>query len=125
MIPIHETARDGFTVSTDPARLDMALVHRILSTESYWAQGRSFDQIARAFAHSLPFGLYAPDRSLVGWARVITDYTTFAYLARCLGAGEPSRPGPVEIPGRGDHGASGSAEFAPLYPVHPRCPRAL
>ena len=82
MIPIHETTRDdGFTVSTDPARLDMRLIHRVLSTESYWAEGRSFDQIARAFAHSLGIGLYAPDGALVGWARVISDYTTFAYLA--------------------------------------------
>jgi N-acetylglutamate synthase-like GNAT family acetyltransferase len=81
MIALFETSRDGFTVSTDPARLDMDLIHRTLSTESYWARGRSFDQIARAFAHSLPFGLYAPDGDLAGWARVVTDHATFAYLA--------------------------------------------
>ncbi|HEV2676494.1 MAG TPA: GNAT family N-acetyltransferase [Aliidongia sp.] len=81
MIAPFETTRDGFTISTDPARLDMDLIHRTLSTESYWAQGRSFQQVSRAFAHSLPFGVHTPDGTLVGWARVITDYTTFAYLA--------------------------------------------
>lgn len=81
MIALFETSRDGFTVSTDPARLDMDLIHRTLSTESYWARGRSFDQVARAFAHSLPFGVYAPDGALVGWARVVSDFATFAYLS--------------------------------------------
>jgi GNAT superfamily N-acetyltransferase len=78
---LYEATRDGFTISTDRARLDMALVHRELSTKSYWAEGRSFEQIARAFAHSLPFGLYAPDGALVGWARVVSDFATFAYIA--------------------------------------------
>ena len=81
MIALFETTRDGFTVSTDPERLDMDLIHRTLSTESYWAAGRSFDQVARAFTHSLPFGLYAADDGLAGWARVVTDHATFAYLA--------------------------------------------
>jgi GNAT superfamily N-acetyltransferase len=81
MTTVFETTRDGFTISTDPARLDLALVHRVLSSESYWAEGRSFEQVARAFAHSLPFGLYAPDGTLVGWSRVVSDYVTFAYIA--------------------------------------------
>ena len=81
MIELYELTRDGFTVNTDPARLDMDLIHRTLSTESYWAAGRRFDQVARAFAHSLPFGLYGPDGAMAGWARIVTDYATFAYLA--------------------------------------------
>ena len=81
MFELFECTRDGFIVSTDPARLDMDLIHRTLSSESYWAAGRSFEQIARAFAHSLPFGLYGPDGAPAGWARIVTDYTTFAYLA--------------------------------------------
>ena len=76
-----EAARDGFTISTDPARLDLGLIHHTLSTESYWAKGRSFEAVARSFAHSLPFGIYAPDGALVGWARVVTDFVTFAYIA--------------------------------------------
>ncbi|HLZ67080.1 MAG TPA: GNAT family N-acetyltransferase [Aliidongia sp.] len=81
MIELFEMTRDGFTVSTDPARLDMDLIHRTLATESYWAEGRPFDKVARSFAHSLPFGVYAPDGALVGWARVITDYATYAYIS--------------------------------------------
>lgn len=81
MIALYETTQNGFTISTDRARLDMDLIHRTLSTDSYWAAGRSFDKVARAWAHSLPFGIYAPDGALVGWARVVTDHATFAYLA--------------------------------------------
>jgi len=81
MDEIFEISRDGFTISTDPARLDLDLIDRMLSTESYWAEGRSRDLTERAFAGSLPFGIYAADGALVGWARVITDRATFAYLA--------------------------------------------
>ena len=66
---LFEVTRDGFTVSTDPGRLDLALIHRVMSTEAYWAEGRPFEVVARSFAHSLPFGVYAPDGALVGWAR--------------------------------------------------------
>ena len=81
MFALFEATRDGFTISTDPARLDMDLIHRTLSTDSYWAKGRTFDRVARAFEHSLPFGIYAPDGALVGWARVVTDFATYAYLS--------------------------------------------
>jgi len=81
MNEIFETSRDGFTISTDPARLNMDLIHHTLSTESYWAEGRSRDLCDRAFAGSLPFGIYAADGAQVGWARVVTDRATFAYLA--------------------------------------------
>ena len=81
MIAPFEISRDGFTINTDRARLDMDLIHRTLSSESYWAEGRAFDTIVRAFDHSLPFGLYAPDGALVGWARVISDFATYAYLS--------------------------------------------
>ncbi|GGF16099.1 N-acetyltransferase [Aliidongia dinghuensis] len=78
---LFEVTRDGFTVSTDPGRLDLALVHRVMSTEAYWAEGRPFEVVARSFAHSLPFGVYAPDGALAGWARVITDFAVHAYIA--------------------------------------------
>ncbi len=81
MVPIFETRRDGFTISTDPARLDLDLIHHTLVTDSYWAEGRPRETTVTAFAHSLPFGIYAPDGALVGWARVITDHATFAYLS--------------------------------------------
>jgi GNAT superfamily N-acetyltransferase len=76
----HEWQRDEFTVSDERARLDVAFVHEFLSTSSYWAQGREFEVVQRAVEHSLPFGLYDGARQ-IGFARVVTDYATFAWLA--------------------------------------------
>jgi GNAT superfamily N-acetyltransferase len=76
-----EWTRDGYTISDDPARLDVGTVHRYLSEESYWARGVPRDVVERSIAGSLPFGLYAADGSLVGFARVVTDRAVFAYLA--------------------------------------------
>jgi GNAT superfamily N-acetyltransferase len=73
-----ERRRDGFSVSTDPALLDLDAVHAFLST-SYWAEGIPRDLLARALRGSLCFGLYEGDRQ-VGLARAITDGATFAYL---------------------------------------------
>lgn len=74
----HEWARDGFTVSTDPARLDLGVVHGFLTT-SYWSPGISRAKVERAAAHSLVFGLYE-GAAQVGYARVVTDFTAVAYL---------------------------------------------
>jgi len=71
--------RDGFEVSDDPARLDREAVHRYLAHESYWAQEIPRATLDRAIDHSLCFGLYR-DAVLVGFARVVTDRATFAYL---------------------------------------------
>ncbi|SHI73157.1 N-acetylglutamate synthase, GNAT family [Hymenobacter daecheongensis DSM 21074] len=70
----------GFTLSTDPARLDVAAIHAYLAQESYWAKGIPRETVERAIAHSLNFGLYAPDGRLAGFARVVTDTATFAWL---------------------------------------------
>jgi ribosomal protein S18 acetylase RimI-like enzyme len=74
----REHHRDGFTVSTDPGRLDLEAIHAFLST-SYWAEGIPRELLARAIGNSLCFGLYEGARQL-GLARVITDGATFAYL---------------------------------------------
>lgn len=68
-------------ISTDPARLDVGLVHRFLSEEAYWARGRPRALTERAIAHSLCFGAYADDGAQVGFARLVTDRALFAYLA--------------------------------------------
>ena len=73
-----EPHRDGFTVSTDPARLDLDAIHSSLAT-SYWAEGIPREILERALRGSLCFGLYEGERQ-VGLARVITDAATFAYL---------------------------------------------
>ena len=75
----HEWKQGGYTISTDRARIDLKTVHSFL-TESYWAAGVPFEIVRRSIENSLAFGLYKDDRQ-VGFARVITDYATFAYLA--------------------------------------------
>jgi hypothetical protein len=74
-----EWRRDGFEVSDDPARLDLAVVHRFISKESYWAEGIPQALLARAIANSLCFGLYEGARQL-GFARMVTDRATYGYL---------------------------------------------
>jgi len=68
-----------FTISTDRERLQIDVVHKYLSEESYWATERTFEQTATAIKNSLPFGVYKGENQ-VGFARVVTDYATFAYL---------------------------------------------
>jgi GNAT superfamily N-acetyltransferase len=75
----HEWRRDDYLISTDPARLDLERIHAVLA-ESYWAKGIPFDVVERSIRHSLPFGLFHGAEQ-VGFARVITDRATFAYLA--------------------------------------------
>ncbi|WP_206504945.1 GNAT family N-acetyltransferase [Streptomyces chrestomyceticus] len=78
----------GYEVSTDADRLDLALIHHWLSTDAYWALGRPRERQDRAVAGSLNFGLYetgtadggAGRERQVGYARVVTDRTTFAWL---------------------------------------------
>jgi len=78
MQQIIETHREQFTISTDPARLDIDAIADML-TRAYWARGRTRDVIARYIQHSLTFGVYDGERQ-IGLARVVTDYTTFAWL---------------------------------------------
>jgi GNAT superfamily N-acetyltransferase len=76
--PLIEAEREGYLVSTDRSRLDLAAVHRFLST-SYWSPGLPREVLTRAVAGSLCFGLYHAGEQ-VGFARVVTDRATFAYL---------------------------------------------
>jgi GNAT superfamily N-acetyltransferase len=75
----EEWCRGEYTISTDPDRLHLDVVHGFL-TQSYWAEGISREVVQRSIAYSLPFGLYKGARQ-VGFARIITDRATFAYLA--------------------------------------------
>jgi len=76
--PVIEHTRGEYTISTDPGKLDLDVVHGYL-TQSYWAQGIPRDVVRRSIAHSIPFGLYHGGHQ-VGFARWITDHATFAYL---------------------------------------------
>jgi GNAT superfamily N-acetyltransferase len=75
-----ETALGAYLISTDRGRLDLDAIALYLSEESYWARGRSRETIVRGIENSLPFGVYK-DGAQVGFARVVTDYATFAWLA--------------------------------------------
>ena len=74
----HEWHRDGFTISTDHARLDLDAIYAFLST-SYWARGIPRDVMERSIAHALPFGIFEGERQ-VGFARVVSDHATVGYL---------------------------------------------
>ncbi|MFG2332010.1 GNAT family N-acetyltransferase [Streptomyces sp. NPDC048604] len=71
----------AYEISTDPARLDRARIHHWLSTDAYWALGRSRADQDRAVDGSLNFGAYHRETGeLAAYARVITDRATFAWL---------------------------------------------
>ena len=70
----------GYRISTDPEQLDLDVVHGFLTT-AYWSPGIPREVVERAIANSIVFGLYAPDGAQAGFARVVTDRATFAYLA--------------------------------------------
>ena len=76
----REWQRDNFSISTDRARLDVPFIHNFLSKDSYWAQGRPIETVRRSIENSLNFGLYQGEQQ-IGFARVVTDYATFAWLA--------------------------------------------
>lgn len=74
-----EARRGDLAVSTNPDRLDLEVIHDFLTNESYWAKNRTIEQTRRAIRNSLCFGVYDRERQ-VGFARVVTDYATFAYV---------------------------------------------
>ena len=69
-----------YTIDTNPEKVDAGLVYRFLSDESYWAKDRTQKEVNRSIENSLNFGVYKKD-AMVGFARVVTDYVAFAYLA--------------------------------------------
>lgn len=74
-----------YTISTANSRLDVPLIHTYLSKTSYWAQGRTLEVVQRSIDNSFCFGLYkttaGTNEQLIGFARVVTDFATFAWLA--------------------------------------------
>ena len=75
----HDWQRGEYTVSTDRTRLDLEVIHGFL-VDCYWASGITRERVERSILHSLCFGLYR-EASQIGFQRVITDRSTFAYLA--------------------------------------------
>ena len=78
---MHCSWRQGeFEISTDSSKVDLALVHEFL-TNSYWAKGIPLETVTRSIENSLCFGIYEGAGRQVGFARVVSDRATFAYLA--------------------------------------------
>lgn len=75
----YEWQNGEFTISTDSDRLQIEAIHKFLSEESYWANKRTKEQTITAIKNSLPFGVYKSENQ-IGFARIVTDYATFAYL---------------------------------------------
>jgi GNAT superfamily N-acetyltransferase len=77
---VLECTRNGYTISTDKSRLDVPAIHDFLTNSSYWARNVPLSTVQKSIENSLCFGIYAGETQ-VGFARVITDYAVFAYLA--------------------------------------------
>lgn len=93
-------------ITTEPAELDVPLIHRFLSEESAWARGIPLATVQESIRHSLNFGLFA-GAGQVAYARVVTDYSTFAYL--------------VDVFVLAEHRGKGySAELMAAVMAHPR-----
>jgi GNAT superfamily N-acetyltransferase len=71
--------RDDYEIDDDPSRLDISAIHAFLAHEAYWSRGVTRDVVDRAVAGSLNFGLYHQGQQ-AGFARVVTDRATFAWL---------------------------------------------
>lgn len=80
MIPVYETTEGDYLLTTDKAKMDIDLIHQYLSEDSYWAQNISREIVQRSVEHSFCFAVLLSNNQ-VGFARLITDYATFAYLA--------------------------------------------
>ena len=76
---VAEFRRGEFVISTDPARLDLDVIHDFL-TNCYWAKGIPREVVARSIEHALCFGIYDGSGAQVGFARVISDFAIVAYL---------------------------------------------
>lgn len=77
---LYEAQRPPYTISTDPSRLDLEVIHDFLAHEAYWSPGVAREVVVRSLENSLCFGVYQGDEQ-VGLARVISDFATFAYIA--------------------------------------------
>lgn len=77
----YEVTKDNFLISTDKSRLDIDLIHSFL-TNSYWAPGRTIESVRISIENSICLGVYDTETNKqVGFARIVTDVTVFAYIA--------------------------------------------
>ncbi len=72
--------KGGYEISTEKNRLELNVIHKYLCEEAYWCKGIPLDTLTKGIEHSCCFGLYF-HKNQIGFARAVTDYATFAYLA--------------------------------------------
>lgn len=80
MNSFYENSKGDYLISTDPSKLNLEVIHKYLSQESYWAKDIPFETVEHSIENSLCFGLFHQQEQ-IGFARLITDKSTFAYLA--------------------------------------------
>ncbi|UUC45397.1 GNAT family N-acetyltransferase [Flavobacterium cerinum] len=76
---IHTRTFDAFTITTDKSKLDINVIHRYLSGESYWSKDIPIERIQKSIENALCFGVYHNDQQ-IGYAKVVSDFSTMAYL---------------------------------------------
>jgi len=72
--------KDNFWISTYKKKLDIDTIHEFLSTKAYWSINIPKDKVQASIQHSLCFGVYQ-DKRQIGFARIISDFSTIAYLS--------------------------------------------
>lgn len=77
---MHPLIKEGFEISTDKSKLDIAVIHDYLSNKSYWAKNIPVELVQKSIEGSICFGVYHNNRQ-VGYARMVSDCATFGYLA--------------------------------------------
>ena len=77
---VYEVKKGDYYITTDASKIDATLVHQYLSTESYWAAGISKEIVEKSLLNSQCFGVFYKEQQ-IGFARLVTDKATFAYLA--------------------------------------------
>ena len=81
---VYSCERGDYYINADKTTIDFAFTHEFVSQETWWGKGRSVEKMRLAIEHSMCFGLYERTNGLarqIGFARVVTDYSTFAYIA--------------------------------------------
>jgi len=77
---IQEWVYNQFLISTDPKKMDIEFIHQWLFNESYWCPGIPYKVVERLVHHSLPFGIFHESGDPAGFGRIVSDYTTFAWV---------------------------------------------
>ena len=77
---MHPLVKEGFEISTDKSKLDIAFIHAYLSQETYWAKNIPLELVQKSIEGAVCFGVYHHHKQ-IGFARMITDCATFGYLA--------------------------------------------